>query len=205
MDPTLLASGIGSILGGFGQMNMPNPANAAMPYMNQIPGTMTPYYQPYINAGNAMIPRLQGQYGQLTSNPGQFINNMGQNFHQSPGFQFQTSQALNAANRAAAAGGMLGSPEEQQNIATTTNGLANQDYYNYLNHAMNAYGMGLSGEQNMFNTGYNASNNLATNLAQALMSQSQLAYAGQEDQNQQQGAGLGSMLGGAASLASSFF
>lgn len=202
---SLLMGGLGDVLGGFLQSQMPNPASSAMPYLNQIGSSMSPLYQPYINAGNSALPTLQNQYGSLMN--GNFINNMGQNFHQSPGYGFQVNQAENAANRAAAAGGMLGSPEEQQNISTTVNGLANQDYYNYLNHEMGAYGMGLQGEQGLYNTGFNASNELATNLAQALMSQANMAYAGQANQNQSSGGGLGSMISGLGSLGNiaSFF
>jgi len=204
--------GIGDIaagIWGMGQNN--NPADAGMPYLNQIGSTITPYYQPYMDAGkssmNYMQGPLMGRFNQMMDNPGGMVNQMGQSFHQSPGFQFQTNQALNAANRAAAAGGTLGTPMEQQNIASTVNGMANQDYYNYLNHAMSMYGQGLSGatgvNENMFNTGFQASSGLANNLAQALEAQAQMAYAGQASQNQSRqsyagdiGAGLNSMLGG---------
>jgi hypothetical protein len=161
--------------------------------LNQIPGMMQQAYNPYIQAGLGALPQLQSQYGQLMN--GNFINNMGQNFQQSPGLKFQIDQATGAANRAAAAGGSLGTPAEQQNLANVTNGLANQDYYNWLNHAMNAYGMGLQGEQGLYNTGFNASNELANNLGANAMSQANLAYAGQQNQNQFRGGMLGAGLG----------
>lgn len=194
-------SQLAGMLGGLFQAGMPGSTGSANGYMNQIPGYLKQYYSPYINAGLGELPSLQSNYGALTSNPGGFINSMGKSFQQSPGYQFQTSQALGAANRAAAAGGMVGSPQEQQNIAGVTNSLANQDYYNYLNHSMNAYGMGLQGEQGLYNTGFEASNDLASSLAQSLMSQANLNYAGQINQNQQMGGGLGF----AASSAGSFF
>jgi hypothetical protein len=208
-----LGAGIGDLFAGFmmGGNNTPNPANSAMPYLNQIPGAMSPYFNPYIKAGQGalgnlqnqygqltgQLPSLQNQYSQMTNNPSGVMNNIGSGFHQSPGFQFQTNQALGAANRAAAAGGMLGSPQEQQNIAGTVNGMANQDYYNYLNHAMgmygqglqgqqNLYGMGLQGEQGINNMGYGASNEFGQDLMSQLMSQANLSYAGQADQNQAQ-------------------
>lgn len=170
-----------------------NPASHAMGYLNQIPGYLNQYLSPYINAGQNALPILQNQYSQLM-NPN-FINQFGQGFQQSPGFNFQVNQATNAANRTAAAGGMLGSPEEQQNLATTVSGLANQDYYNWLQHAMGAYGTGLSGEQNLYNTGFNASNNLSDSLASALMSQANLSYAGQANQNQMFGGLIGGLMG----------
>lgn len=201
---TSLSSGLGDLLSSYlmGNQNMPNAANSAMPYLNQIPGTMMPWLSPFANAGFGaigqqqnqyssllgMLPGLQQQYGNLTgmqsglqqqygnaasmqgplmqrylqmmSNPGAMVNQIGQSFHQSPGYQFQTNQALGAANRAAAAGGMLGSPQEQQNIAGTVNNLANQDYYNYLNHGQNMFNQGMMGAQNMFNTGVQGEQNL---------------------------------------------
>lgn len=220
--------GVGDLLGaglvGYGMSQYQNPADTAMPYMNQIPGELQQYFNPYIQAGNNALPVLQGQYGSLLgqlpglqsqygmlmNNPGAVMNKIGQGFQQSPGYQFQVNQALGAANRAAAAGGMLGSPMEQQTIAGRVNGLANQDYYNYLNHGLslyntglqgsaNLYGAGLSGEGNLARMGYGAASNLGEDLASALMSQSQLAYAGATNQNEaQQGAlgGIGGLLAG---------
>lgn len=188
--------------------NYPNPADSAMPYFNKIPGTISPYYQPYIGAGNQAISSLMQQYnnllggganlqsfyGNLMQNPGGMLNQIGQNFQQSPGFNFQVNQATNAANNVASAGGMAGSPAEQQSLATTVNGLANQDYYNWLNNAQNLmgqglqgasnlYGMGLSGMDDLGKLGFNASNELATSLGNTLGSQGQLAYSGQANQN----------------------
>lgn len=225
-----MGAGIGNILGGiFGGMNNKNPMNSAMPYMNQSRNDIQNAFNPYIKTGQAQLPGLQQQYGQLTSNlpglqqqygqltsnPGGVVNAIGSSFHQSPGFQFQIQQALGAANRAAAAGGMAGSPMEQQNIAGTVNGLANQDYYNYLGNAENMYnrglagqqqlyGMGLQGQQGLYGMGYGASQNMGEDLGQLGMSQAQLAYAGQADQNQQNGAiwgMIGSGIGDAATAA----
>ncbi len=187
----------------FGQPN--NPANAAQPYLNQIPGMMQGYMNPYINAGNWALPQLQNQYSQLTNNPGGFINQMGTNFQKSPGYQFQYNQALNGINNAAAAGGMAGSPQEQQQMATVASGLANQDYYNWMNHAMGAYGQGLNGLQGMYQGGMQSANNLSTNLAQSLMSQANLAYAGAANQNEMQQGQNGAVLGFGGDLLGDLF
>lgn len=190
MYGSALGDFLGAGLNWWGGSQMQNPANAGMPYLNQI----SQYFQPYWNAGNQALGALQGQYGQLLNNPGAVMNRMGQGFQQSPGYQFQVNQALGAANRAGAAGGMAGSPMEQQNIAGTVNQMANQDYYNYLNHVTGLYGQGLQGEQGIAGMGLNA----GEDLAQALMSQAQMAYSGMANQNQMTGGmfgGIGSMLG----------
>jgi hypothetical protein len=195
----MMGNGIGNLLGagllGFGMNQYSNPADAGMDYLNQIKGMIQPLYQPYMDAGTNALPTLQSQYGNLMNNPGALMNQFGAGFQQSPGFKFQTDQALGAANRAASAGGMLGSPQEQQQIAGTVNGMANQDYYNYLNHVMSMYGQGLNGEQGLAQMGANATNNYADNLQSALMSQAQLAYAGQADQNMSQMGSLGGIGG----------
>ena len=204
MNPNWYAmlAGGGALGAGLGQMfgGQQNPANAGMPYLNQIPGMLQGNYSPYMQAGQNALPQLQNQYSQLMN--GNFINNMGKNFQQSPGLQFQIGQATNAANRAAAAGGSLGTPAEQQNLAGITSGLANQDYYNWMNHAMGAYGMGLQGEQDMAHMGLNATGMMSQQMQDALMSQANLGYAGQQNQNQMNGGMWGSIIGGGLDLAS---
>lgn len=206
MDPKFweMLAGGGALGAGLAGMfgNQKNPADAAQPYLNQIPGMLQNNFGPYMQYGQAALPNLQNQYNQLM-NPN-FINTMGKSFQQSPGLQFQINQATNAANRAAAAGGTLGTPAEQQNLANVTSGLANQDYYNWLNHAMGAYGMGLQGEQGMAGMGLNAAGQMSQGMEDALMSQANLGYAGQQNQNQMNGGMWGSLLGGGLSLASMF-
>jgi len=215
---------LGMGLGGLAQMGMKNPANAAMPYLNQIQGAISPYFNPYIQAGQSMLPQLQGQYGQLMgmlpglqnqygalmNDPSGMMKGMGSTFQESPGYEWQKNQMMQGVNNAAAAGGMLGTPQAQQNMASTVGNLANQDYYNYLDHLTNLYktglagqtglyGMGLQGAQGMAGMGLQAGTEMGTDLANALMSQAQLAYAGQANQNQSQGGawgGIGSAVGG---------
>lgn len=191
----------GAMLGaGIGGLNTPNPANSAMQYFNQIPGILNQTYSPYmaqgINAGN----QLQGQIGQLLQNPGGFINQLGSNYQASPAYNWQVQQATLGANNAAAAGGMAGSPAEQQSLAGTITGLANQNYQQYIQNAMGAYGLGMQGASDMYGIGANAANQYGENLSQSLMNQGNLAYAGQVNQNQTQGGAYGGILGGLSGL-----
>lgn len=160
-----------------------NPADKAMPYMQQIPGTITPYYQPYVDAGTNSLATLMGQYQSLISDPGAVMNKMGAGFEESPGYQFQYNQGMNAANSAAASGGMLGTPEHQQNASDMSSNLANQDYYNYLSHVLGLYSQGMSGEEGTMKLGYGAGNELASSLAGNLQNEAGMAYAGQNNQN----------------------
>lgn len=223
-----IASGAGGVGAGLMGMFMDSdsPYDAAAEHYNKIPGTISPYFNPYIQAGHGAMDQLQGQYGnlmgnraplqgqynQLMNDPNGVMNRIGGGFQQSPGFNFQMKQAMNAANNAAAAGGMVGSPQHQQQSAEMASGIANQDYYNYLNHALGLYGSGLSGSQGMYGAGlqglqgmnqigYNASDQLAGGLASSLMNQGNLAYSGQAAQNQAQGQQMGDIFGGLATLA----
>lgn len=186
-------SWLSELFGGGGNKN--NPANAAMPYLNQIPGATSPYMQPYYNAGTGALPSLQNQYGNLLENPGDVMNKIGQSYQQSPGLKFAIEQAMQGAGHAAAAGGMAGSPQhEQQNMQLSTN-LANQDYGNYMQNALGLYGAGLTGQQNLAGMGQHAGQSLMDMIAQTLASQGGYAYAGQAAKNQQRSGMLGNIFG----------
>ena len=89
--------------------------------------------------------------------------------------------------------------------------LLSEDMQQYLQNALGVYGQGLAGEQGFYNTGFQASQNLADMLAGNLGSQAGLAYQGQQQKNMNQqalvnalmkllgtagGAGLGFGMGG---------
>jgi hypothetical protein len=172
-----------------------NPANAAQPYLNQIPGTITPYYQPYIDQGQKSLKMLGQQYGQQVYNPDQIINTLGSGYETSPGYEWDVQQGTEAVNNAAAAGGYAGTPQHQQQAAEMTEGIADKDYNTYMDEALGLRSQGLRGEEGLNSMGYSASNTLAENLAQVLMSQANLAYAGAANKNQMQRGLLGGAIG----------
>lgn len=219
------AGGALGALGGFGG----NPTDDAMKYYKQIPGQMKPYYDPYINAGRGALGQLNGQYGtmagqyqgvqnqynDLMNDPAATYNWLASGYQKSPGYDWRMKQGMAGVNNANAAGGMLGSPMHQQEASEMSQGIANQDFGNYMNQVGGMYGMGLQGNTNMMNRGlqgldtinqmgFGASTDLATNLAQALMSQGNLQYAGQNNQNQQNSGMLGNAIGNLGNLGSLF-
>lgn len=173
---------IGKVFGG-GQKN---PADSANQYLNQIPGAVNPYYQPYINQGQQSNQILQGQYGQLTSDPGALYSKFGQGYKESPGYQFKLSQALQSGNNAAAAGGMAGSPSHQQNNMQLGNDIASQDYNDYMKQILGLYGLGLEGEKGLGEQGFKASTGYGDILGSNLGAQAQYGYAGQAGKNANQ-------------------
>jgi len=180
------AAGLGAGVAGAlqGQPDYQNPADSGMPYLNKIPGAMDPYYRPYINAGQGAMGTLQDQYGQMLNDPGGLNARLGAGYKQSPGYQFQLSQALMAGDNSAAAGGMAGSNMHQQNNMSVANGLASQDYNNYMNRMTGLYGEGIKGEQGINDMGYNASNELGQSVGNMYNSEANLASQGTNSQNQ---------------------
>jgi hypothetical protein len=198
-----IGAGLGGIGAGLGAMMMgggKDPYGQASKYYDRIPDTLKPYFQPYINAGQGAMGQLQGQYGNLVNDPSGFLKNLGQGYQQSPGYDWQMKQAQNAATNAAAAGGMAGSPQHQQQAAQLASNIANQDYYNYLQNALGVYGTGLQGLQGINQMGFGASTGLGENLANSLMNQGNMAFSGQASRNQAQGSQWGDLLGGLGSL-----
>lgn len=190
------ASRTGDMLAGImGLLDYQNPTSAAMPYLGQIQAKNDQYLGGYNQMGQQAGQNLMGQYGQMMSNPGNFINQIGSSYHQSPGFQFALHQALMGANQGAAAGGMAGSPLGQQTNMGIATQLGNQDYYNYLKQALGQYNQGLQGEQGMFGMGELAGTDMANNVTQGLSDQAAYAYAGANNENQNKSNSWGDIIG----------
>jgi hypothetical protein len=186
-----------------------DPSKEANKYLDQIPGTLKPYYDPYINKGRdaldktggiydeltGNLPTLQEQLMRLLKNPGDVMNEIGKGYKESPGYQRKVEQAMGASNRAAAAGGMLGSNAQQEGIAGTINDIASEDYNDYLDRAMKEYetglgglgslfGEGLGGLEGLNKMGFEGSNELAQSLANLLATKGKGAYENAASQNQ---------------------
>lgn len=174
------AGGALGLLQGFGGDQ--NPSDAASKYYDQMPDTINKGYDPWISAGQ-----------NLMAHPGERVNEIGAGYHQSPGFKFALQQALQGAGHAAAAGGMAGSPQhEQQNMGIAT-GLADQDYNQFMQNALGLHNLG-------YTQGQSAGIGKSQDLASILAHRAQLAYEGQNTENQQQGGMWGSVFGGLQSL-----
>lgn len=177
-----------------------NPANQAMPYISQIPGSTLPMFSPYINAGQSALPKLQGQYGGLLNDPSQKLNQIGAGYKESPGLNFAIQKALGSLDRQNIANGMGGSPMNREQDIQTATGYANQDYNNYMQNALGLYGQGLTGEQGLATGGLGASTNMANMIAQAMAQSGNLAYSGQQNQNNARNSLIGGIGSGLGSL-----
>lgn len=191
-----LGAGLGSLFGGHGQ----DPYKAASGIYGQIPGQVSPYFAPYQQAGQDALSKLREQFMGITNDPNAAYNKLAAGYKQSPGYQWQLGQGMNAANNAAAAGGMAGSPQHQQQASTMAEGLANQDFNNYLSQNLGIYNSGLQGLQGLNQQGFGANDQMARIMADLMSQQGQMKFAGQAAQNQSQGSQWGNIFGGLASV-----
>ncbi|MEO6077575.1 MAG: hypothetical protein ABIP54_02200 [Candidatus Andersenbacteria bacterium] len=182
-----------------------NPADAARPYLDQIPGVAKEQYNPYINRGNAAQEQVSGQYNRFASNPMDVINEIISSYKPSEGYKFREQKALGAARNSAAQGGFSGTQYDQEQQAELANGLLGDDMQQWLSNVLGVQGAGLQGQQHVADTGFNASTQLADILTNALSQQGNLAFGGQQYENSQdqgllgglsQLIGLGSQVGG---------
>jgi hypothetical protein len=160
-----------------------NPADEANKYLNQIPGTVSPYYQPYINQGMGANKDIMEQFQQLINNPNAMYDKLAGGYKESPGYQTRLQDAMTAVRNANAAGGMAGSPQHEGLAAERALDLRSKDFEDYLGHVFGLYGTGLQGEQGIGQQGFEASKGLADILGSNLGAQGQYAYAGQAGKN----------------------
>jgi len=132
--------------------------------------------QPYVEAGQKSIPTLQEQYKQLLSDPGSVMSRLGAGYQRSPGYQYNAEAAMRAGNQAASAGGYIGSPAHQEEMARRMYGISSQDYNDYLTGTTNLYGQGLHGEQGMMGAGLSAATASVRSLNDMLKAQAELEH-----------------------------
>ena len=178
-----------------------NPADAAMPYLNQIPQMAKQYYEPYIGYGKEAYNVLGPQFKEQATNPTGVLEKILSAYQPSRAYQLSRDEVLRMAGNTAAAGGMRGSLGDIKNESRITDALLGQDMQQWLQNVMGLKTQGLSGLQPIFQTGFNASQGLESDLSNVLGTQSQLAFQGQREGNQRKSDLLSALLGmGSAGL-----
>lgn len=176
-----------------GQQQYPGPYSG---YFQRAGQALQQYLGPYAQAGAGALPQLQEQYGRLTTDPGAMVRGFGAGYEESPGYKFEVGEATRAAQQAAAAGGMGGSPAEQQALAQRISGMAGEDYNKYLGQVLGMYGQGLGGLGGMAGMGMQAGGDIGTSMANMYMSQEQQQRAADEARKERHRALWGAALGG---------
>ena len=75
-----------------------------------------------------------------------FEGELGPSFQQSPGYQFAFQEGANAIDRAASARGMLNSGARLRELTRFGQGMANQEFGNYMNRLASLAGIGQSAD-----------------------------------------------------------
>jgi hypothetical protein len=178
-----------------------NPSEAALDMysLEDMVGMLNQYYGAYREAGLNMLPTLEQQANMLITSPGAVYSSLGAGFETSPGYEYQMQTGMNAANSAAAAGGMAGTQQHQGYAQSTAQGIAAQEWNTYMDYMMNLYKQGLGLGTDINQMGFNASDTMAQELSRFMGAQMGLQYQGAAHQQSSLwgalGAGLG-MLGG---------
>lgn len=157
----------------------------AIGYIKTVPGILTEHYGPYEQAGKRSLSSLEDEYQKMLSSPQDILSSLGSKYQSSPGYQFRRDEALRGIDRAAAAGGTLGSPLHGRLAAETATNVASNDYYPYLENALRLYSSGLGGMGGLSQLGYNAASNIGDNISNSTLSLANLGYShGSNEANQ---------------------
>lgn len=88
-------------------------------------------------------------------------------FYASPGYQFRLDEAARAVNQNAAARGQYMSGAREKALTRYSQGIASEEFGNYMNRLAAASGLGQTATQNSAMLGANAANNIANNQMNA--------------------------------------
>ncbi|MES2218971.1 MAG: hypothetical protein V4501_11235 [Pseudomonadota bacterium] len=174
---------------------MKTPASAAMPYIQQIPGAVSPFYNPYIQSGLSANKQLSQAGNQMMTDPAGMYNSVASGYQTSPYAQNQITQETRAMNNSAAAGGFVGTPYNQAQVGQMAQGITSKDENEYMNSVMGLYHMGLLDDQDLDNLGFQASGRMADVTGNTLNTEGGLAFANQSEQNQMSRNRMGNILG----------
>ncbi len=177
-------SGLGRMFGVGTPKGIVNPAEKAMPYLDQIPGVGRQYHDPFIQQGQQAQSQASPIYEQMAQDPTAFLNALMEGYTPSKGYQTREKVLSQAMRNSAAQGGYAGSPYAQREQGELINDLMGSDQQQFLGNLMGIQGQGLGGLEGMIGRGYQSSGNLADYIGNALGNQGALAYQGQSQMNQ---------------------
>lgn len=177
-------------------------AKQAQQHLQQVGNMGREYYDPYIQQGQQAWKGLEPIYGQMSQNPNDFLSSIFSNYQQSPGFQRQQQNALQAGNNSAAAGGFAGTNQHRSDQMDLAQALQGQDMQQFLQNILGIQGSGMSGLENANTRGFEGARSLTDLLANVGGSRASLSYQnGANNRNNQMfgmsqiGGGLGRMGG----------
>ena len=182
-----------------------NPARAAEPYLNQIPGVGQQYYTPYVNRGEQASQQSNELYQRLAQDPSGYFNELIESYKPTAAYKSKYERAMREATNTANAGGYGGTQLDQEERARLADRLAEEDLQQYINNILGIQGTGLEGLQHQGDYGYQASQGAADYLGNAYGNQAENAYAGRAQQLKNQSNVFSDLLKGGAQAAGAYF
>lgn len=170
------ATGIGGIASGIlgsnaaesaAQTQAQSAANA-LGFQQQVYGNAQGYLNPFVTTGQGANSSLASLFG-LNGQPANYSS-----FYNSPNYQFALQQGQNATQNLAAKTGTLQSGAGLQSLENFGQGLASQQYGNYVNQLMGLSGQGVQAGSALAGTG----SNMANTIGNTTMAQGQAQAAG---------------------------
>lgn len=189
----------GGLLGGLFGGNGDNPYQSAMDQYREWAGKAQDVQNPFLNEGKGAIPDFQ-KWLQGQSDPGKFINNLTNQYQESPFTKYLQQQSMLAGQNAASAGGLMGSTPFMNQMQQNSSNIAQGGLHDWLANVLGIntqYGEGMN---NQINRGANAANALTNMYGQMGEQMGQAAYGKQQYDNQ----GPFQMLGNLAAIGSKF-
>ena len=188
----------------FGGGNKNSPMDSANKYLNQIPGQAHNTYDPYITQGQESGKNAHNAYEEMLNDPQGFINKIMNGYKESDQYKYQSNKIGGALSNTAAAGGIAGTPLDQQNQGEVLQGLLSADQQQWLQNILGRYDTGLKGEEGEATRGYDSSGKLNDIINGTSASQAGLAFNDAQQKNSQKNQFmqfLAQALGGAGKLA----
>lgn len=176
---TAIGGGIGALSGFFGG----DEEEETDKMLNGIPPQLKDLLMPYINQGKEGLGKAGGAYGEMLD-PNALISKIGSGYTQSPGYKWRLNQGENSINNAAAAGGMAGTAQHQQQAGELATNLASQDYNDYMKNALGIFGQGAQGELGIGQLGQGSASDLSTSLGNLGLTRAGLNYKRGANKNQ---------------------
>ncbi len=195
-DPQGMLSGAGGLLGGlFG--NSGNSYDKAMEQYQKYGQMGQNAQQSYQDAGKSGLNNYQDWLsGQ--KDPSSFINNLMNNYQESPYAHNLQQQSQNAGQNAASASGLMGSTPMMQQLQQDSSKISSGDMNQWLQNVLGINTQYGQGEKNLVDTGQNSTNALTdmfNNLGNKMGEGAYGKEAGKQQNFWNTLGGVGSMIG----------
>lgn len=190
--------GLGGLLGGlFG--NPGGPYDDAMQQYQQWMNKAQGVQQPYVNAGTGALGDYQ-KWLQGQQDPAKFMNNLTNQYQESPYTKFLQQQSMRAGQNAASADGTMGSTPFVQQMQNNAGNIAAGGMNDWLKNVLGINTQYGQGQQDLVHGGQNSANSLANMYNQMGQRMGDAAYGKRAGQQQD----MWNTIGGGLSMVAPF-